>query len=148
MRQSARVFASAVLSECVTLAFRSGLEKTMAGQAIRTGFVDRESPRSRASFSADIHPWGTSKKVFTNWLMLSGLLQYATLCGLATVRPSVTKPLRREHTSIRPPKELSRREGNCGRKGAAREKQSGPAISKSPTLGNLQRKWPLAAGTV
>lgn len=94
---------------------------------------------------------GTSKKIFrnfTNWLILSGPLQYARLSGLEIIRPSVTKPLRREHTSIRPPTELSRRQGNYGRKGAARKNQSGPAISTPPALGNRQRKWPLAAGTV
>ena len=94
---------------------------------------------------------GTSKKIFsnfTNWLILSGPLQYARLCGLEIIRPSVTKPLRREHTSIRPPTELSRRQGNYGRKGAARKNQSGPAVSTPPDSWPSATEMAPAAGTV
>src|ERR1700756_1002847 len=79
--------------------------------------------------------------------MLSAPMRYATLSGLEIIRPGVTKPLRRERTSVCPPKELSRREGNYGGKGFGESNQAGPAMSTSLTLGNPQRKWPLAAGT-
>lgn len=150
MRRSARVFLSAVLSECVTLALRPGLEKTMASHSMRTWLADNRRASllilERASPETFI-VWKRASN-FTNWLILSGPLQYARLCGLEIIRPSVTKPLRREHTSIRPPIELSRQEGNYGRKGAARKNQAGLPLVHPGTLGNRQRKWPLAAGTV
>ena len=125
-----RVFGSAVLSECVTLAFGAGPEKAMAARAIRKCL-----------------PGNGNNKGLYHLVILSASIRYATLSGLEITRPGVTKPLRREHNFRMSSERAFPTRGELWEKGSGEFIQAGLALSTSPTLGNLQRKWPLAAGT-
>src|SRR6266704_2661065 len=108
--RSLRVFDSAVLCECVTLALRAGLEKTMA---------------------KGCRVIGGNKGLYH----LSDVVGATPICypfRLEIIRRCVTKPLRREHTSVRPPKELSRREGNYGRRGPENPSKRGLPLVRIP----------------